>query len=103
MNILDMTGEVGVVAYRVFPIALLPKRVFVIRVTVNRAVDGGNGARESAIDEPPPSGEVVVALRQSYDRVQMVRQNDECLDPEMGLLARTVHRGAQRGNVINQG
>jgi len=102
MNILDVAGEVSLVAYRVLPIALLPKRVFAACFAWSWRTCGRDGNCKTVVDMPPPFGKAVVTLRQSQDRVKMVGENDDCLDFERGFRARVTHRRLQRGDVIDQ-
>src|SRR6266478_506651 len=66
-----------------FPIASLPNTAFAFRATTCRAqFNSFNGSRECRLDQPPPCGEVRIILRQSPDRVEMVRQYNDRLDRE---------------------
>jgi len=57
---------------------------------------------KAALDQPPAGRKIGVALWQRPDRMQMVRQDDECVDGEGMTLPRRGDRLAQGSNLVHQ-
>jgi len=85
VNVIDVSGEIVVVADQVFPEAPLPEIIFAAPVAHERRAVANQPATERRLDRPPASRKVGVALRQGPERVQMVRQDDGGVDGEGSL------------------
>ena len=85
VDVLDVAGEVVVVADQVFPEAPLPEIVFAAPVADERHAVARQRAREAGLDRLPASGEVGVAFRQPPQGVQIVRQDDDRIEGERPL------------------
>ena len=98
-----MAGVVSLIPDQVLSEPALPDAVFVACHP-----NGGEPfllwkrSRKMALDQPPTGREISIALRQSPDRVQMVRQHDESVDRERQLSPRGCDRTPQKRDVFDQ-
>ena len=106
MDVFDMAGVTGFVAQQVFPIPVLPNRLFAFRCA------GGVGLRaqywialfgKAGFDEPPARGKIGIARRQCPNAMQMVGQHDDCVQFERAGFAHDAKRGAQNLNRCGSG
>src|SRR5215831_854827 len=81
-----MRNEIRLITNDVFPEATLPDSLFAFRtpafVSLRRGVRLEISARERLFYQAPPSREIRVSFRQGPDRVQMIGQDDVCVDLE---------------------
>lgn len=105
--IFDMAHVISLVADQVLPETALPDAALVAR-EANGAAPLLLGQRldEPGLDQSPACGKIAVARRQLPDRVQMIRQDDDCIDRcidrKVMARARRRHRLAQAGDVIDE-
>jgi len=59
-------------------------------------------ATEITLDPPPSARKVSIRRRQGKNRVQVIWQNDDCIDREWSLSTRRPEGIAQVGNVIDK-
>src|SRR5689334_19173347 len=88
MHVIDVPLEIGLVADRVLPKAPLPKHKFTVALTRDRHTGGNKGVRETRLDALPATGEIGVALRQSPNRMQVVREYYDRVDGKRAFAAR---------------
>lgn len=103
VDVVDVIGQITIIADRVLPITALPDAAFASRLP--RGVDKfvfRDGSRKSGFDRTPASGVVRVTLRQHPNRVHVVRQHHSRDDFKRPFSARRSHRIAQRINVTDQ-
>ncbi len=84
VDVIDVTGEVVVVAYRMFPVTPLPKTVFATCISNEGKACGHDRAGEMAFYAAPAVGVVSIVLGKSEDGVQMVGQDDDGVNVERG-------------------
>ena len=58
--------------------------------------------REPGLDQPPTRGEIAITGRQFPDRVQMIRQDDDCVDRKVMARARRRDRLSQGRDVVDE-
>ena len=75
MDVVDMVGEVALVAQDMLPIPLLPD-IFKIAVLA-----------EPRLDQAPARHEIGIAFRQGPDAVQVIGQDDDSVDSEWPFMA----------------
>jgi len=75
VDVVDVAGQVGLIADGVFPVAALPNPLFPPRDLTGAAMRiGSDPARKSALDQVPAQRKVRVALRQRPYGVEVIRQ-----------------------------
>jgi len=98
VDIVEMRGEVALVADVVLPVSALPDRLFPFfgagsgcgcRLSLSK------GAGEAGFDQHPAGREVVIALGQGPKGVQVVGQDDDGVDGERVALAHYAEGAAQ--------
>lgn len=85
VDVIDMAGEVGVVADLMLPIAMLPDGLLAPRQArrVGCAPEYiGAMLGEAGLDQPPAGREVDIARRQCPDAVQVIGHHDDGVDLE---------------------
>ncbi len=73
MNIINVPLQIGVVAYRVFPITTLPNSFLSFDNFAWGSRHFFKATREAALDQAPTGGKIGITLRQSPERVNVVR------------------------------
>jgi hypothetical protein len=103
MDIIDVTREISLITYRVFPKSPLPDTPFSLG-----SPGGGsafafrNSRREPALDESPSRRKISVALRQSPYRMQVLTQHNPCVDAEWIQCANARNRSTQGSDFLHQ-
>ncbi len=83
MDVIDVVAVIGFIPNQVLPISTLPDAAFATSLTYGRSMFGdGYLLAESLLDPPPAAGEITVSGREGGDAMQMVGQDDPCVDPE---------------------
>ena len=75
MDVIDMVGEVALVAQDMLPIPLLPD-IFKIAALA-----------EPCLDQPPARHEIGITIWQGPDAVQVIGQDDDSVDSEWPFMA----------------
>ncbi|OHV97978.1 hypothetical protein AKG95_01530 [Janthinobacterium lividum] len=75
MDVINMVGEVALIAQDMLPIPLLPD-IFKIAVLA-----------EPCLDQAPARHEIGIAFRQGPDAMQVIRQDDDSVDSEWPFIA----------------
>src|SRR5260370_18483665 len=101
--IFDVADIVSFIADQMLPEASLPDAAFAARLA--------NGAEpfllrqcfgEATFDQPPAGREIAVAGRQGPDRMQMIGQDDECVDVEGMAMTCRGDRITQGRNMVDE-
>ena len=83
MDVIDVVTVIGFIADQVLPIPTLPDAAFATSLTYGRSMFGdGYLLAESLLDPPPATGEIAVSGREGGNAMQMLGQDDPCVDPE---------------------
>ena len=83
MDVIDVVAVVGFIANQMLPIPTLPDATFATSLTYSRSMFGdGYLLAESLLDPPPAAREIAVSGRKGGDAMQMLGQDDPCVDPE---------------------
>ena len=83
MDVIDVVAVIGLVADQVLPISTLPDAAFAASLAYGRSMFGdGNLPAEILLDPPPTAREIAVSGRQGGDAMQVLGQDDPCIDPE---------------------
>lgn len=103
VQIVQVVGEVGVVADQVLPVAPLPDTALAAPLPRQATpLASGHPFGKRHLDQPPAQREIAIARRQRQHAMQMIRQHHPAVDHEgMGAPYRA-HRLAQGGDVANQ-
>lgn len=101
--IFNMPRVVSLIADQMLPEPPLPDAAFAAR-PANRADPFlfWQRFRKAALDQPPAGRKIAVAGWQRPDSVQMVGQDDKCVDSEGMTLPRRGDRLAQAGNLVHE-
>jgi len=102
VNVINVPGEIVVIADGVFPVTPLPKRKFTIRMALEIDACSEEVGAEISLDPTPAPSEIGVSFRQRQDRVQVIRQNHHRIDRKRPFLSGHAKRGAKRADMIDQ-
>jgi hypothetical protein len=102
VDIIDVLLEIAIVTDGVLPKPTLPKRSFGVCPPSERRSRRNDCIGEATFDQAPSHGEVGVAVRQSHDDVEVMRQHDDGVDVEGVASPDQSYGSAQRREVIDQ-
>lgn len=103
MDIIHMTGVIGIVPNAMFPIMALPDAAFAGRYPNRRATfDFGQAAGEQGFDQPPTHAEIALASGQGPDAMHMFWQYNPSINSEGMKFAYATDNGSQTINLANQ-
>src|SRR5258708_28373799 len=103
MNVVNVPREVLLVTNGVLPEPPLPERIFPVRMALHECSYRDHVAAEISLDPAPAAGKICVALRQRENRVQMIRQDNDCVNREWAFAPGCAERLTQGANVIHEG
>src|ERR1700751_3166220 len=96
MAIFDVASIIGLIADQVFPKTALPDAALIAReANCAPPLLFRQRFRKTALDESPAHREIVIARRQTPDRMQVVGQHDESVNREGMAAARGGDRLAE--------
>ena len=72
VNVIDVPGQIFLVADRVLPETSLPQSLFSALVALETETVSDDLAREQAFDALPTSGKIRIVLRKRHDNMQMI-------------------------------
>ena len=101
MDVIRVAGKVGLVAYLVLPISMLPDSLLAFPLSRRIGYPPecvGTMLGESGLDQAPAGREVGIVGRQSPDTVKMIGHDDNRVDIERTRLANVSKGIAQRTN-----
>lgn len=101
--VIKVPGEIVLAAQRVFPIAPLPYSALAFGGPADgNLLDGRQGARKCALDQPPSRREIGIVLGESPDRVEVVRQDHSSFNCESVVHSCLAKGRAQQADVVDQ-
>lgn len=101
MDIIRVAGKVGLVAYLVLPISMLPDSLLAFPLSRRIGYPPecvGTMLGESGLDQAPAGREVGIVGRQSPDTVKMIGHDDNRIDVERTRMTNGPKSIAQRTN-----
>ena len=103
MNIVDMPSEIAFIAQRVLPIAPLPDAALALAAAAcGNSLTSWQRMRKPRFDQSPARREIGVPLGQTPDRMQMIGQDDNCLDAERMIGLRFAKRRTQCADMFGE-
>ena len=103
MNVIDVALEIPVVLNRMFPESTLPDATFAFLLTAARyRLSYRQNARKVRFDQPPPSREIVIPVRERPNGMDMIGQHDDCIGCERMATTGVGERAAQCIDVIDE-
>src|SRR5580704_13698453 len=103
MNVIEVPGEIALIAQGVLPIAPLPYATLTLSQSAFRnPLARRQGTRMHSFDMPPSCCKIGIAFRQRPDRMKMVRQYDDGIDREYMPDACVSKSRSQKIDMIGQ-
>lgn len=103
MDVIGVAFEVSFVTYQVFPEPTLPYSAFTFHASSGRQPFVFlNASRECRLDRMPAHGKVGIVLRQRPDAMQVVGENDRCVDDKGSFCPHLCKRLAQGVGMFRQ-
>src|SRR6187431_2576526 len=87
MNVVDVAGQIVLIADRVLPIAPLPDAALTFGSATGRNSLTCKVARKRRFNQPPARWKIPIVLGHRPDRMEMIRQHDQRVDRERMTLA----------------
>jgi len=103
MNVVDVSLKIALIANRVLPKAPLPQCQ--IAIWSAGEIDAGvnQGAIEITLDPSPSARKIGICRWQGKNRMEVIRQDDDCVDRKLTLSTRRTESIAQRCDMIDKG
>jgi len=103
VDVFDVGGVVRLLGERVFPEPALPDAALPFAAPARRTIfRWREPARELAFDGRPARREVVVTFCKCPNAMQMIRQDDDCVDPKRPTSSRHPKSVSQEIDPINE-
>lgn len=102
VDVVHMAIKIVFISNRVFPKAPLPQAVLTARIFRHLNALFFNQASKPVLDTPPSSGVIRISYGQGPYSVQVLRQNDNCIDGKGALASSIAQSPSQKIDMLYQ-
>ncbi|KYG19156.1 hypothetical protein SE92_01865 [Bradyrhizobium sp. AT1] len=100
MDVVGAALEISVVANCVLPESSLPESELAAMIVRDRCTRSDHSMREYALDAPPSTRVIRVTFRECHDDMQMIGQDNDCIDREWAFEACHTECAAELVNMV---